>query len=893
MIQSDTKAETAKIIRCLACLLPFGNGHVCKHCGTSPGNVPWEYPQLQPGSKLHERYLIGKALGRGGFAITYLALQEGLNRRVAIKEYFPSGVADRGSGSMAVCLCKNVSEDAETTECYRRGVERFLEEGQKIVECHQPNPHPNLVRVTDYFEENGTAYLVMDYVEGVSLDILLKMQPRNRLEERQARQLIMPLLSGLTAVHKHGFLHRDVKPSNIYISKEGTVTLIDFGSARQALSNERHTLTVTLTQGYAPPEQYSGNGDQGPWTDVYGAAATLYRCVTGETPPSALSRIASPGIVAPSGFPEVRVSGRVEKAIMAGLQMDYAVRIQSAEEFQQRLGGLRSEVLYETVSVSGLLRNPRQLLRMAFALVMVFMAVGLMTTGTRLIWNRLGNNEAPQLETTEDQEVSKQAGDLYRAGTLLLDTVMFKVSGNEIKRAAVGAGRRAMAARSALDISWVARQSSDAYKVASLLYADGERALGEGKYSDAHAAYDSAADSFAGIILTDKTASSRPRAALDAIREKVGRQRANVESAKALRSAPKQTTLGEQLFNQAIVEYDPSKAVDLYRKSSVIYDKLLPPDSDGILTPAGKVEQRKQTEEANKANKPFAVDPSIPVQEVDLGEGVVFQMVQIPAGEFVMGSPAGEPMRQGDEGPQHRVRITKNYWMGRFEVTVAQFARFVRQTGYRTTAEYAGGAWNMTEGLKQEWVKDSSWKRTDHNPSPDLPVVLVSWDDAQAYCHWLSEATGRVFRLPTEAEWEYACRAGSTTAFQWGNEVEGGEGWLNGADAKLRSKHPEWLTFPFSDGSLYAAKVGSYRGNVWGLHDMHGNVWEWCQDWYAPQYYSGSPETDPFDGQTDRFHVVRGGSWLCYPGLCRSSVRRKYPPEYTTCDLGFRVVMPE
>jgi len=292
MNEPDTEAPSTDTTRCLACLLPFGKGLVCANCGTSRTNIPWEQPQLRPGTKVHGRYLIGKALGKGGFAITYLALQEGLNRRVAIKEYFPFDVAERGDNASTVQLRTNLGL-TETTVSYRRGVSRFLEEGQNIVQCHQPNPHPNLVRVTDYFEENGTAYLVMDYVDGISLENFLKAQPRSRLEEREARDLIMPVLSGLSAVHKHGFLHRDVKPGNIYISKQGTVILLDFGSARQALSNERHTLTVMLTPGYAPPEQYSGDGEQGPWTDVYGVAATLYRCVTGETPPSAMSRIST------------------------------------------------------------------------------------------------------------------------------------------------------------------------------------------------------------------------------------------------------------------------------------------------------------------------------------------------------------------------------------------------------------------------------------------------------------------------------------------------------------------------------------------------------------------------------------------------------------------------
>ncbi len=892
MTQSDAQPAGAKTIRCLACLLPFGNGYACAHCGTSAGNVPWEYPHLRPGSKIHGRYIIGKALGKGGFAITYLALQEGLNRRVAIKEYFPSDVAERSGDATTVCLRKNVSGDNETTECYRRGVERFLEEGQKIVQCHQPNPHPNLVRVTDYFEGNGTAYLVMDYVEGVSLETLLKMQPRNRLEERQARELIMPVLSGLTAVHSHGFLHRDVKPSNIYISKEGTVTLIDFGSARQALSNERHTLTVTLTQGYAPPEQYSADGEQGPWTDVYGVAATLYRCVTGERPPSALTRISSADIVAPSDYPEVRISGRIEKAIMAGLELDHTLRIQSAEEFQQILVGRRVEMLYEAVAVSRLLKDPRRLLAVALTLATVFLVVALATISTRLYLAQLGGGAVVQQKTPEEEKAAQQAEGLYRAGTTLFKTMTSKVGGGETRETAMATGQAAMATRSSLDPGWVARQGGEAYKAAVSLYTNGEKALGEGRYGDAQAAYGGAADYLAGLILADKAASSQPLAALPAIREKVERERAKVESGKGQGPAPAETALGGQLLGQAAAESDPKMAVDLYRQAWTVYGKLLPAES-GDIPGSAKAEQRKKAEETEKARKPPVVDPSIPAQEVDMGDGVTFQMVQVPAGEFVMGSPPGEAMRQEDEGPQHRVRITKGFWMGRFEVTVAQFARFAGLTGYRTTAEYAGGAWNITEALKQEWEKGLNWRKTDYNQMPNAPVVLVSWDDAQAYCRWLSEATGRAFSLPTEAEWEYACRAGSTTAFQWGDGDEGGEGWLNGADEKLRSKHPQWHTFPFSDGSLYAAKVGSYRGNAWGLHDMHGNVWEWCQDWYNPQYYATSPEADPFNGQMDRFHVVRSGSWLCYPGFCRSSVRRKYAPEYTTCDLGFRVVMTQ
>ena len=889
MSQSDTEAAVGGTVWCLACLLPCGNGTVCAHCGTAPNGVPWEYPNLKPGSRVHGRYLIGRALGKGGFAITYLALQEGLNRRVAIKEYFPFDVAERGDDATTVHI-RNKTEDLEVTECYRRGVTRFLEEGRHIVQCHQPTPHPNLVRVTDFFEENGTAYLVMDYVEGISLENFLRSQPRSRLDERHARELIMPVLNGLAAVHKNGFLHRDVKPANIYISKEGTVILLDFGSARQALSNERHTLTVMLTPGYAPPEQYSGDGEQGPWTDVYGVAATLYRCVTGETPPSAMTRISSTDIAPPSSFPEVRINGRIEKAIMAGLALDRNERIQTAEDFERILSGGRADMLYEAVAMSRLLQNPRRLLRTVGALAGVFVLVVLLTTTARLVWNQFGNTTAVQHKITEDKKVSEQAEGLYKAGTMLVNAVVSKVSGADAREEALKTGQTAMAARSSLDTSWVARQGGAAYKAAVGLYNDGEKSLAAGRYEEALAAYSAAADGLAGLVLKDKTAASQPQAALAAVRERVSRQRTEVKTGNVRAPAPEQTAQAEQLFNQAAAEPDAAKAVDLYRQAAEVYAKILPER----VPSAQEAEERRKTEEGpDKTGLKSLVDPAVPVQAVDMGEGITLSLVHVPAGEFVMGSPATEAMRQDDEGPQHRVALSKGVWMGRFEVTVAQFGRFAMQTGYRTTAEHAGGAWDITESLKQEWKKGLNWRKSVYNKQPEAPVVLVSWDDTQAFCKWLSEATGRVFRLPTEAEWEYACRAGSASAFPWGDDMAGGEGWLNGADRKLQSKHPQWRAFPFSDGSFAAAKSGSYRGNAWGLHDMAGNVWEWCQDWYGAGFYAASPATDPVNTQMDRGRVARGGSWLCYPGFCRAAVRRQYVPEYTTCDLGFRVVMEE
>jgi formylglycine-generating enzyme required for sulfatase activity len=166
----------------------------------------------------------------------------------------------------------------------------------------------------------------------------------------------------------------------------------------------------------------------------------------------------------------------------------------------------------------------------------------------------------------------------------------------------------------------------------------------------------------------------------------------------------------------------------------------------------------------------------------------------------------------------------------------------------------------------------------------------VSWEDAQEYCVWLAKITGRAFRLPTEAEWEYACRAGEKGAYFWGNNPASGRGLLNGADTSLQRRYRSWVVFPFDDASVYTAPVGSFRANQFGLFDMHGNVWEWCEDAYSPDFYATAPLEDPVNRVSSTTYTVRGGSWLWYPGACRSATRMAYAPDYAMNDIGFRVV---
>jgi hypothetical protein len=228
-----------------------------------------------------EGYRIERVLGAGGFGITYLATETMIGRAVAIKEFLPSSIAGRAIDSMSVRPL--VPADAEM---FRWGLKRFRNEARTLVSFH----HPHIVQVFRYFEANGTAYLVMAYEEGATLAEIIKT--RRTLPEAELRAFLDPLLDGVAQVHKAEFLHRDIKPANIVIRRNGGPVLIDFGAARQSFGEKSQSAHAIVSAGYAPFEQYTSGGEQGPWTDIYALGATLYCCVTGTRPIEAPDRVA-------------------------------------------------------------------------------------------------------------------------------------------------------------------------------------------------------------------------------------------------------------------------------------------------------------------------------------------------------------------------------------------------------------------------------------------------------------------------------------------------------------------------------------------------------------------------------------------------------------------------
>ena len=631
---------------CPGCFKETGGGNPCPHCGFD-AQAPRPAKTLAPRTLLHGQFLVGRVLGKpGGFGITYLGWDLGLHRRVAIKEFFPRDIAGRDTDRTTV-----TPDSTDDAEGFRYGLEQFQAEARTLARLD----HPNIVRIHQVLAAHGTAYLVMEYYPGLTLAEHLDRQPGSRLPEATALALMQQILDGLRAVHAEGLLHRDIKPQNIYLAAtrggNARPVLIDFGAARQVAGERSRSLSVLLTEGYAPLEQYSRRGHQGPWTDIYAAAAVLYRMLTGSAPPDAHDRTQGEPLPPAARF---GVSATVSAALDRALAMAAGERPQSVVELQEALAG--GKVPPAPAPAPALPPAPR-----------------------------------PPPPPPPPEPGWKPAP---WVGAAALFAIMAVLIGLRL---------------------WVNHQDA--------------------------------------------------------------KERAEQERAAA-------------------------------------------------------AEQVRRVES---------------------------ELVRIPAGRFLMGSPPGEAEREDNEGSQHQVEVPA-FELGKYEVTFDQWDACVT----------LGGCTHRPD--------DEGWGRGTR------PVINVSWDDAQEYVKWLSAQTGTAYRLPSEAEWEYAARAGTTTAFNTGNCITTAQANYDANDDYAGcGAYGVWLKKTQS--------VGSYAANRWGLSDMHGNVWELVQDCYHDSYTLA-----PKDGSEWRdfcfkrgLRVLRGGSWYFSPRNLRSANRSSVNTFVRGHDLGFRV----
>ena len=312
---------------CLWCMHETLENGVCSHCGMGTGWKQEPPFALPPGTILHGRYMVGRVLGHGGFGITYLAADLQEEKTVAIKEYLPSGLCTRQAGSTQV---KSTGEQ----EDFRYGLEKFLDEARTI---YQLQGIRGIITVEKLYEENGTAYYTMEFLDGGDLRHRLDAEG-GKLPWQEVLTLLHPVFTALEQVHRAGITHRDISPDNIFLCRDGSVKLLDFGAARSMLQGRSQSVDVILKRGYAPEEQYYTRGHQGPWTDVYALGCTIYHCITGCVPPEATERAyrdeCKPAAELCPGLPE-----RVNEALKKAMAVEAGFRFGNVTDFRCALYG--------------------------------------------------------------------------------------------------------------------------------------------------------------------------------------------------------------------------------------------------------------------------------------------------------------------------------------------------------------------------------------------------------------------------------------------------------------------------------------------------------------------------------------------------------------------------
>ena len=321
--------DTSKI--CYGCFGEHDGNGACPHCGFDINTAKHPAIALPIGTILNGRYLTGRVLGVGGFGVTYLAMDMTLETPVAVKEYLPSGIAIRDNDHYTMTVS---SQDEQTK--FDNGATKFLDEARILAKLRTV---PNIVTVHDYFRENGTAYFVMEYIEGVDL-MKYTTAKGGKLSFEETRDLLLPIIKSLGSVHEHNLLHRDISPDNIIVTKNGTTHLLDFGAARLAIDSEK-SKSIILKHGFAPEEQYRKHGNQGPWSDEYALAATMYLVMTGIMPPDAIERVHEDTLKSPAEL-GIEIPGYANDALMKALSVQASGRFPDMKSFADAFTGKSS-----------------------------------------------------------------------------------------------------------------------------------------------------------------------------------------------------------------------------------------------------------------------------------------------------------------------------------------------------------------------------------------------------------------------------------------------------------------------------------------------------------------------------------------------------------------------
>lgn len=399
--------NTAQISYCFHCMEAVDTTQeFCPFCGHRIHEFQTNDRALPPGTILAGKYLLGEVLGEGGFGITYRGLDLNLHLKIAVKEYFPASFASRSVSTGSDYRLHIIGGSAG--EFYRKGLEDYALEANRLAQFASL---PGIVSVLNFFYENNTAYIIMEFIDGITLKEYLKLH-KEYLPWQETLELLHPVILSMKEIHKAGIIHRDISPDNIMISKNHEMILIDFGAAR-TITQEHNNKTVILKKGFAPPEQYQTDGNQGPWTDVYSFCATIYRIISGQKPPEALAMASESTGIPPLKTLVKDVPNFLSTALQQGMQTDISARIRNMDELERYLYqnkrvrkriGTRKLILILSVSCFALL------------LLEVFLFSGLSLykhkASTETTLNDTVRTEDDQIEDNQTQDTPEPANSL-------------------------------------------------------------------------------------------------------------------------------------------------------------------------------------------------------------------------------------------------------------------------------------------------------------------------------------------------------------------------------------------------------------------------------------------------------------------------------------------------
>lgn len=803
-------------------------------------------PALQPGSHIGDLQ-INSILGVGAFGITYLVTDPAIGTRFALKEYLPSGHVSRQTDG------KLLADNQQSEQIFVSGLKQFLNEARIVAALE----HPNIVKVLRYFEANGTAYFLMPFYQGQALHFLLESE--GPFDREGSRALMLPLMDALEYMHKQGIVHQDIKPANIFMTRDGDPILLDFGVAATH-SDKSSPIQRLGSEGYAAPEQAATGGKIGPWTDIYGLAATLYRCVTGRIPASASNRqevLAGGGADPLTAFSELAPGaqyGGLTDAVELGLKIPAQERPSDVGQWKKSFKSLdwhRSVVVGgSTDSYAKESKEWLPIIMLGIFLVsMAGIGIFLLTDESPPQISETSVSDSDDLLTSSSpaprsREPSTEETERWQ-GALKADTVL---------------GYRRFMADFPESI-----YHSQAETQLDIL---DQKAWQELAAEDSVPAYEDYLE-----IFPDGIHQAEALQRIDAIKQaKAKKEREKLERERldklAWETARSERTI--QAFDSYISDWPSGLHIE---EANRIRRLLTDQSNDNKAFQSALKLNTKDAFQAYIDAFPSGVNITEALQHLDdltLRPGKIFKecvdcpaMVVVPAAAYWQGSDAGSKMALSMEKPRRLVTIDEPFAVSIHEITMAQWDSCFDQHGCTSRPD------------------DNGWGRADR------PVIMVSWNDAEQYVHWISEKTGQSYRLPSESEWEYFARAGQESDWPGGDPAMVCQfGNIAGAETGFRWQHSNCD----DKLALGTAPVGSFKANAFGLYDTIGNVSEWTSDCMNLSYLDAPVDGSAWGRGICSSHMTRGGSWITGTKEIRLPARFNLKNGDRNDFTGFRIV---